>query len=205
MAKSPGRARVIYQSEALFAGTSDATGHHYFAAVKDVDDNDWSTTKTGFNALSEIPANTQIRTGVQQLRRVQSANYSFTLNRQDVNQFGQLARIDAVSIDPPTVSMDFSYYLTNGVNERILGFNVDGLKSAFTDEFIDGGTADTAGADGKNFFIMTTPQGNDAVGTTESEGDKTVIALGNGISPTIQWKPLLAACQLLPLLLTDLT
>ena len=105
-----GRARVIYQSEALYASTVDATGHHYFACVKHVDDNDWGANKTGFAKLSSIPVNSQIRTGVEQLRRGQSANYSFSLNRQDVNQFGQLARIASVSIDPPTVSMDFSYY-----------------------------------------------------------------------------------------------
>lgn len=177
---SDGRARVIYQSEALYAGTVDATGYHYFAAVKDTDDNDWGATKTGYDKLSEIPANTQIRTGVEQLRRVQSANYSFSLNRQDVNQFGQLARIDSVSIEPPTVSMDFNYYLTNGVNERILGLDVNGARSAFTDEFMDGGPADNAGADGKNFFILTTPQGQDAVGNSASETKKTTIALGNG-------------------------
>ena len=175
-----GRARVIYQSEALYASTVDATGHHYFACVKDVDDNDWGANKTGFTKLSAIPANSQVRTGVEQLRRVQSANYSFSLNRQDVNQFGQLARIDSVSIEPPTVSMDFSYYLTNGVNERILGMDVRGTQSAFTDEFMDGGPADNAGADGKNFFILTTPQGQDAVGNTSAESRKTVIALGNG-------------------------
>ena len=60
----------------------------------------------------------------EQLNRVQSANYSFTINRQDVNQFGDLARIDSVVLDPPTVNLDFSYYLTDGFNERALGFFV---------------------------------------------------------------------------------
>ena len=32
----------------------------------------------------------------EQLNRVQSANYSFTINRQDVNQFGNLAAIDQI-------------------------------------------------------------------------------------------------------------
>ena len=54
----------------------------------------------------------------EQLSRVQSANYSFTINRQDVNQFGDLARIDSLVLDAPTVSLDFSYYLTDGFNER---------------------------------------------------------------------------------------
>ena len=37
----------------------------------------------------------------EQLSRIQSANYSFTINRQDVNQFGDLARIDSLVLDPP--------------------------------------------------------------------------------------------------------
>ena len=39
-----------------------------------------------------------------QIKRVQSANYSFDISRQDVNQYGQLARIDSIILDPPTVS-----------------------------------------------------------------------------------------------------
>ena len=61
----------------------------------------------------------------EQLNRLQSANYSFTINRQDVNQFGDLARIDSLVLEPPTVSLDFSYYLTDGFNERSLGFFVE--------------------------------------------------------------------------------
>ena len=56
----------------------------------------------------------------EQVERVQSANFSYTINRQDVNQFGNLARIDSLVLDPPTVSVDFSYYLTDGFNERAL-------------------------------------------------------------------------------------
>ena len=171
----PGRARVIYQSEALYAGTVNATGHHFTASA-----DDWAT-KTGYSSHSSIPAGAEVRTGIEQLRRVQSANYSFSINRQDVNQFGQLARIDAVSIEPPTVTLDYSYYLTNGVNERIIGMNIDGLTSALSDEIIEGMVCDgNVNADGKNFFILTTCEGHDAVNNADEDMHKSVIALGNG-------------------------
>lgn len=171
----PGRARVIYQSEALYAGTVNATGHHFT-----VSNDNWST-KSGVATYAEVPAGYEVRTGIEQLRRVQNANYSFSVNRQDVNQFGQLARIDAVSIEPPTVTLDFSYYLTNGVNERIMGMNVDGKSSALADEIIGGVKCDNnINADGKNFFILTTCEGHDAVGNADSDDGKSVIALGNG-------------------------
>ena len=167
------RARVIYQSEALYAGTVDATGYHFF---------------TGDNAGDGVAKYTAdvTKTGIQQLHRVQSANYSFSINRQDVNQFGQLARIDSVSIEPPTVTLDFSYYLTNGFNEKTLGFNTAGgtdetWSQALSDELLLGKTAAADNPGGKNFFILTTAEGSDAVGSDLSAGDgKSTIALGNG-------------------------
>ena len=56
------RKRVIYQSEALFAGGS-------------------------------------------YLQRIQSINYSFTVPRTDVNQYGQLGQIERVITEVPTVSL----------------------------------------------------------------------------------------------------
>lgn len=172
------RARVIYQSEALYVGTSDATGHHFSTST------DWDTRadyKTHATYAEAVAEGAAIRTGVQQLRRVQSANYSFTINRQDVNQFGQLGRIDAVSIEPPTVTLDFSYYLTNGVNERLLGMNVDGTTSALSDEIVEGLVCGSpVGHDGTNYFILTTCEGHDAVNNADDDASKSVIALGNG-------------------------
>ena len=162
--KLPGRARVIYQSEALYVGTVDATGYHF---------------SDGTNGQATSAGAT--KTGIQQLRRVQSANYSFSINRQDVNQFGQLARIDAVSIEPPTVTLDYSYYLTNGLNERLMGMNVSGDNTALASEIIDGVVCgEDINAGGKNYFILTTCEGHDAVGNKDDEDDKSVIALGNG-------------------------
>ena len=114
---------------------------------------------------------------IEQLKRVQNANYSFTINRQDINQFGQLSRIDAVVLEAPTVSLDFSYYLTDGENERLLGFvndgqfqNLSGLMTREQNEY------------GNNFFILTVPEGRDAIKGDQlvDEENKTAISLGNG-------------------------
>lgn len=175
---SNSRARVIYQSEALYAGTVDATGYHF--TVSGLNSAGYSGVATYTEATGLAAGGGDVKNGIQQLRRVQSANYSFTINRQDVNQFGQLARIDSVAIDPPTVNLDFSYYLTNGVNEKILGMNVDGQSSALPPEVLLGGATTNANPDGHNFFILTVPQGSDAVGNSSASSDKNVIALGNG-------------------------
>ena len=125
------RNRVIYQSEGLFVSHDAA-----------------STGGTGIDGA----------TNVQQIERVQSANFSYTINRQDINQFGDLSRIDSVIMDAPTVSTDFSYYLTDGFNERLLGFYVrtGGGNRSGQSQFASG---HMIGSSGKNVFILTGPEG----------------------------------------------
>jgi len=131
------RTRVIYQSEALF-----------------VDDG------------TLVPTATYPSGNIRQLHRVQSANYGFTVNRQDVNQFGNLARIDQISIEAPVVNLDFSYYLTTGNNESSLGFTVGtaNTTNSFISGLIDGNVnVNNIGIiSGRNFHILTVAEGNDA-------------------------------------------
>ena len=127
---------------------------------------------------------------VLQLQRVQSANYSFNLERQDVNQFGELASIDRVILSAPTVALDFSYLVANLHNESGLGFTV-----------LDAGNADyiscisgilNKSSDEKNYFIKTVKEGADALSIssdsrldTFNEGvgghlTQSTIGVGNG-------------------------
>ena len=125
----------------------------------------------------------------EQLNRLQSANYSFTINRQDVNQFGDLARIDSLVLEPPTVNLDFSYYLTDGFNERALGFFVQTTGVAMNRG--NAGTANSSGnfgsghliaSSGANFYIATSPDGIDlnqtGIGEELNTSDR-VIGVGN--------------------------
>jgi hypothetical protein len=114
----------------------------------------------------------------RQLTRVQSANYNFEIARQDVNQFGQLARIDALVLTSPTVSLDFSYYPTDGFNERALGFYVQtgaGAQGNFS-------SGQMGNSSGQNFYIVTTSEGSDLNFETaeNSLNGKSVIGIGNG-------------------------
>jgi len=110
-----------------------------------------------------------------QLDRVQSANYNFSISRQDINQYGELARIDSVVLDPPTVNIDFSYYLTDGTNERALGFHVQ-TGVGDSGNFPSGHMTATSG---KNLFIVTTAEGNDHNSNATIANTKSVIGIGN--------------------------
>ena len=152
--------RIIYQSEALYVGPSPATGFHI---------------TTGSAAIKVAgPTGDSL---VKQLQRIQTANYSFNIDRTDVNQFGQLAAIDRVILTSPTVSLDFSYLSSNLANENNLGLS------------IQTGTGEVAAlknilqktSDEKNYFIRTVSEGNDAVlFNTTGVADNGVIGIGNG-------------------------
>lgn len=126
----------------------------------------------------------------EQLARVQSANYSFTINRQDINQFGDLARIDSLVLDPPTVNLDFSYYLTDGFNERALGFFVEHTGLAANSQrganagpltvgnFASGHLTANSGV---NFYIVTSPNGEDLNKSPVEaiDNNDSIIGIGN--------------------------
>jgi hypothetical protein len=111
-----------------------------------------------------------------QLDRVQSANYNFNIARQDINQFGELARIDSIVLESPTVSLDFSYYLTDGANESALGFYVPTGSTQTQSQFPSGQLIDGSG---QNFYIVTTDEGNDLNASTTNLSGKSVIGIGN--------------------------
>ena len=104
-----------------------------------------------------------------QLRRVQSANYSFNVSRTDINQFGQLSRIDSLILEAPTVSADVSYYLTDGYNEEVLNFSNSNLNVGFV-------SGQITSSSGQNLYIMTSPEGKDANFSAGSFGS---IGIGN--------------------------
>lgn len=118
----------------------------------------------------------------KQLRRVQSANYSFEIARQDVNQFGQLGRIEALVLQSPTVSLDLDYYLADGFNESALGFYVQGNGTTNPSGFGGFASGQMSNASGKNFYIVTTSEGIDLNNETSvgALSGKNVIGIGNG-------------------------
>ena len=148
------RKRIIYQSEALYAG------------------------KTG--AASP-----------QQLHRVQDVSHSVEVARQDINEFGKLAALSREVIEPPTVGLDFTYYVVDGFNEASgLGLSVNGINVATETSAVSGMMAEQSAANDvaeKNYYVLTVPEGEDASslpqGTPYSSDEYSnmgVVGIGNG-------------------------
>jgi len=113
---------------------------------------------------------------IQQLSRVQSFDEDFSRSFTDVNQYGNLASIDRLEVEAPTVNASFSYYLTDGLNERLLGLTTATTGSASNASIISGLL--TKATDEKNYYLMIADEGNDAAGYLKSRTG--VIAVGNG-------------------------
>jgi hypothetical protein len=166
------RNRVIYQSQALFIAPS-STGCQVSGLA--------TTGPYGPNTSSELLGGSGL---LKKLDRVQNCNFNFTINRQDINEFGKLARIDSIVMESPTVGLDFSYYVTDGLNERLMGFNMyspnDTTNTVEVAQSISGLLADLQG---NNYYILTVQEGEDVVGTTTSltpTNSNTIVGIGNG-------------------------
>ena len=160
------RNRVIYQSEALF----------------------------NTNDVIDVTASTPPQTGalyINQFSRVQSCNYNFNIARKDVNQFGNLAAIDRVIVEQPTVGLDFSYLLSDMANEKNLGFSViqgqsttAGITSANAVQSCLSGILTSGFVNTKNYYVRTVTEGNDAssfgADSSENTTQGNTIGLGNG-------------------------
>ena len=117
------------------------------------------------------------------LDRIQSCNYSLSVSRQDVNQFGELASIDRIITETPTVSLEGSYLMANMGNEKKLGFNIfAGPNDAVGTTPVSclSGILNTEANDTvKNYYILTTKEGSDAADNTNSGNYESIVGIGN--------------------------
>jgi len=160
--------RVLYQSESLYVSKLEGTGP-VSGNGKLIDSDD-----------------------IEEINRVQDMSYNLEVTRTDVNEFGQLAALSREVTEPPTVSLDFSYYLTDGTQEGQLGFNRNEA-GQFTLSNATPMTKDLlTGDDNKdelNYYIVNVPEGEDVHGQksalpgggeTVAKSTNGVIAVGNG-------------------------
>lgn len=143
------RTRIISQSKAVYVSPTGTLGGLTAPQIAD----------TGF-----MP---------QQLHRVDTLSFDIDIagGRQDIREFGQLARIGTITLGDLNPSFSLGYYLGNGENEGNLGFNGLGksaLNGALQDQFISGIIAEDPAKREKNLFVLTVKEGEDAFASTTS-------------------------------------
>lgn len=140
------RNRTIYNVMALFCSSgNNVTGN-----------------QTGTNDIFQIP-------------RVQSFDEDFSRSFTDINQYGNLAAIDRLEIEPPEVNASFSYYLSDGKSEAVIGLNAAPSGTTTLTSILSGIVNKTT--EPKNYYLAITAEGYDANSTTSTTTG--VIGLGN--------------------------
>ena len=143
------RTRIISQSKALYVSPT-------------------GTLPTMTRAVAEsgvMPA---------QLHRVDTFSFDIDLagGRQDVREFGQLARIGTITLGDLNPSFSLGYYLGNAENEGNLGFDALGINpatAALQDQFISGIIDQSPNKREKNLFLSTVAEGKDAFTTAGTQ------------------------------------
>lgn len=122
----------------------------------------------------------------QQLHRVDTFSFDVDLagGRQDIREFGQLARIGTIRVGEITPTVSLGYYLGDGANEHNLGFNTQGVNGAGTvSQFISGVLTQSPLKREKNLYLLTTQEGTDAFSsdsyTAAARSGHDVIGFGN--------------------------
>jgi len=127
-------------------------------------------TPTGWNeyagAGTPLTGNSMI-TG-HHLHRVDTFSFEMDLAgaRQDVREFGQLARIGTVNLTEVNPTLSFGYYLGNGENELALGFTKS--TSDATGQMCSGQLTEDDILKERNVFLLTVAEGEDAFAETEA-------------------------------------
>ena len=185
------RNRIIYQSQALFIAPNSTQAHLQTGSATSSDSWSGAGAGAGWSGVTGVSAGAKLRSLVTPLERIQSANFNFSINRQDINEFGKLARLDSIAMEAPTVGLDFNYYLTDGGNERKLGFNIPtnqiasrGDAAYNTGDLALSGISSLSGHiadnEGNNFFILVAPEGQDVDQSTVDTSSYEVVGIGNG-------------------------
>ena len=100
--------------------------------------------------------------------------------RAPINIIGKLSPLTRDTTDSPTVSVPFSYYLTDFENEKNLGFDIIGISGPEVGA-ISGILTKAPGKDEKNYFILVTPQGVDAINRSGAAEDDYILGIGNAL------------------------
>jgi len=155
------RTRVISQNKAVYV---TPTGWHLTGAGADI-------THQTING--------------HQLHRVDTLSFDMDLAgaRQDVREFGQLARIGTVSLTEINPTLSLGYFLVDGENELALGFTSSKTGAAAVEgQMASGMLVEDPIISERNVWVLTAKEGEDAFNSNVYDaqtGNHDVIGFGN--------------------------
>ena len=139
-----------------------------------------------FNLYTSVNTATGTMSGdgdIKQLFRLTTiGGPEWNYERAPISVIGKLAPLTRDTNDNPTVSVPFSYYFTDFENEKNIGFDIILTGTGAVEVgAISGILTKAAGKNEKNYFILVTPEGVDAVTRSGAATDDYVLGIGNGV------------------------
>ena len=120
------------------------------------------------------------------LHRVDTFSFEMDLAgaRQDVREFGQLARIGTVNLTEVNPTLSFGYFLGDGENELALGFFKSADGAGNTGQMCSGQLTEDPILKERNVYLLTVEEGEDAFNLTDStmlenQDKHDVVGFGN--------------------------
>ena len=111
------------------------------------------------------------QTKLRSLKLLQAASFDFSISRNEIKQIGSHKLSARKLTQQPNVGLSFSYFLHDGRNEHILGFNTAGNAA-----FLSG--IQETGQD-RNFFFGVTKQQSDQFNFASNFAGIDVLSFGN--------------------------
>lgn len=147
------RNRITYQNVGLLVGPSPAFSFH-----------------SGQQAGS--PSQKYASSNLKQINLVQNASFNFNVARTEIQQIGGTTLTARKPVVQADVSVGFSYILSDGKNEDMLGFCHSGENSAFLS-----GQQSTSGD--RNLFLVVTDDQAEDFNLQKSYANHGVLGFGN--------------------------
>ena len=142
-----------------------------------------SSQSQSFNLYVSKNAATGTMSGdgdILQIQRLTSiGGPEWTYERAPINIIGKLAPLTRDTTDNPTVSVPFSYYITDFQNESFLGLDIIPTGNNNEVGVLSGILTKAPGKDEKNYFILVTPEGVDATTRSGALATEYVLGVGN--------------------------
>lgn len=156
------RNRIAYQNVGLLVGPSPAYSFHS------------GQSATGEMSLAEFASSGQnlASSKLKQLNLVQNATFNFNIARTEIQQIGGTNLVARKALVQPDVSVGFSYLLSDGRNEDMLGFCHSGQNSAFLS-----GQQNPSGD--RNLFMVITDDQAEDFNLQKNYENHSVLGFGN--------------------------
>ena len=147
------RNRISYQNVGLLVGPTPAFSSH-----------------SGQYAGS--PSQKFASSKLKKLNLVQNASFNFNVTRAEIRQIGGHGLTERKAVVSPDVSVGFSYILSDGRNEDMLGFCHSGENSAFLS-----GQQNPTGD--RNLFLVIADEASEEFNKQEDFSNHNVLSFGN--------------------------